>query len=111
MALALEAVVLGKEGGLELARTLLSRADIDVNTGSTSSDGIETTPLALALDAVILDKEGGLELARTLLSHADIDVNTGSDTPLALALMAAIQDAKRAEWSLYACCSRTPTST
>ena len=95
LAEALAAVAEGKEGGVELARTLLARADIDVNAGLTRPDGTKDSPLSVALKAVVLGNEGGVELARTLLSRADIDVNASATnpdgtkiSPLSLALQA-----------------------
>ena len=80
---------------MELARTLLSHADVYVNTVLTLLDGSKVSPLALALVAVGQGEEGEVELVRMLLSHANIDVNAMSTlldgskvSPLALALVA-----------------------
>ena len=73
--LAMTVVSAGVPAGLEIAKLLLAREDIQVNAASASVSGPSTlAPLHMALAAAARGMEAGFELTEALLSRSEIDV-------------------------------------
>jgi len=86
-----------KGDGLKVARALLSRADVDVNSGGFGNEGESkhVTPLGMALT---IGGKAGVELTHALISRVDLNASIsdtfpdgGMVSPLATALQSVLE--------------------